>query len=141
MLFPGSPEKIHVSRLGLTKHVSGDLLFSEQTLNGLGISLADLRCKANAGCDFARYLKDDLEHRMHERFKDANPDAIHLYTRTDGKKYMFIAPLLCLQGLHLSDNACEGRDASRCYFTAGSERYLLYTFYVSTKTSGKSLVY
>jgi hypothetical protein len=133
IVFPGSPEKIYVSEHGLRKDEFHDLNFGEETADRLDLSLADLILKANAGCDFAQYLKDEIERDM---YRDTNPDAIHLYTQRAGD-HIVIEPLICLHDLHLPDDVCEGRDVSRCFVTSGSVNIRC----VLTTTSGKSLVY
>jgi hypothetical protein len=141
IVFPGSPEEIYVADLGPPEDPFGNLFFREQPRNGLGLSLTDLRLKANAGCDFAKYLKDDLEYGVHEKYRDANPDAIQLYTHQIYGGPMDFEALICLQSLHLQDDVFKGRDVSRCFVTAGSAGGSLYICCILSDTSGKSLAY
>lgn len=138
MVFPGSPEKIHVSRRGPQEDPFGDLRFHEETMNRLGLSLADLGLRANAGCDFSQHLRDEIEHKM---YRDADPDAIQLYVRPDDPRFISIKHLICLQALHLPENVFEGKNVSRCFVTAESHGDLLYIYCTLTKTSGKSFAY
>ncbi|RII10896.1 hypothetical protein CUC08_Gglean006897 [Alternaria sp. MG1] len=133
MVFPGSPEKIHVSRRGPQEDPFGDLRFHEETMNRLGLSLADLGLRANAGCDFSQHLRDEIEHKM---YRDADPDAIQLYVRPDDPRFISIKHLICLQALHLPENVFEGKNVSRCFVTAESHGDLLYIYCTLTKTSG-----
>ncbi|CAN9399222.1 unnamed protein product [Alternaria alternata] len=146
IVFPGSPERIYLTKLGPPEDLFGELYFIEVTRNFLGLSLADLRLGANAGCDFSQYIKDQIEHMIFKRFKDeterkiykdANPDAIQLYTQLYGfpVDYTGIELLICLQGLHLPHDACEGRDMSRCFVTSRS----VSVRYVLTRTLGDNL--
>ena len=139
IVFPGSPEEIHWSFMGAREDPLSNLRFHKVTMNRLGISLADLGLKANAKCDFAQYLKDYWEHRIHEKFRHTNPDAIHLYTHRNGE--IDIHPLICLQGLHLPDNVCGDMDVSRCFVNAASYGDPYHIRCVLIKTSGKSLLY
>ncbi|OWY55388.1 HET-like protein [Alternaria alternata] len=111
----------------------GNLHFREETLNRLGLCLADLRLKANAGCDFSQYLKDNIEDRMNI---DADPDAIQLYIRLEDYPRILIEPLICLQGLHLSDDIFGGKDVSRCFVTAASKGNRLWISCFLSDTSG-----
>ena len=155
IVFPGSPEKIYLIKLGPPEDLFGELYFIEVPRNFLGLSLADLRLGANAGCDFSQYLKDQIEHMIfkdekenkrfkdeieRKMYKDANPDAIQLYTQLYGFPTVdrtVIELLIYLQGLHLPHDVCEGRDMSRCFITSRSVSIR----YVLTRTPGKSLVY
>ncbi|KAH8632647.1 hypothetical protein IG631_11281 [Alternaria alternata] len=134
IVLPGSPEKIHISNIGSPGDPFSDLHFYEEDLNRLDLSLADLGIRANAGCNFSQYLKDNIEHKM---YKSADPNAIQLYTRQENDGYMIIEPLICLQSLHLQDEVLASKDLSRCFATTGSRGGLLYIYCVLTKTSGK----
>jgi hypothetical protein len=138
VVFPGSLEKIHTSYRGPPEDPFGNLHFREETLNRLGLCLADLRLKANAGCDFSQYLKDNIEDRMNI---DADPDAIQLYIRLEDYPRILIEPLICLQGLHLSDDIFGGKDVSRCFVTAASKGNRLWISCFLSDTSGKSFAY
>ncbi|KAF7672621.1 hypothetical protein GT037_009122 [Alternaria burnsii] len=132
IVFPGSSEKIHVSRMGSLEDPFSNLDFREKILTRLGLSLADLRLKANAGCDFSQYLKDEIEHKM---YKGADPNAIQLYIHLDCLS-IFIEPLICLQDLHLPDNVFEGRDVSRCFVSTGWHRGLPYIYCTLANITG-----
>lgn len=136
IVFPGRLEKIHISIIGPPEDPFDNLHFTDENRYRLGLSLMDLRLKANAGCDFSQYLKDEIEYKMH---RDANPDAVQLYTRLTDFHGMIIDPLICLQSLHYQDNILEGRDVSRCFVTAGSAGGSLYICCILSDTSGKSL--
>jgi hypothetical protein len=138
IVFPGSTEEIYVAYLGPPEDRFGNLDLQGKTLSRLGISLADLRLRANAGCDFAQYLKDDIEDRM---YKDADPDAIQLYIRLENYPRIIIEPLICLQGLHIPHDIFGGKDISRCFVTAASKGLGLCIFCFVSDTSGKSFAY
>lgn len=119
----------------------GNLDFREKNLNRLGLSLADLRLRTNAGCDFAQYLKDEVEYEVHEKYRDASPDAIQLYTHQSGSAFSSFEALICLQSLHLQDDVFKGKDVSRCFVTGREGGSLLIYCSLSHDTSGKSLAY
>ncbi|CAN9284467.1 unnamed protein product [Alternaria alternata] len=104
-------------------------------MNCLGLSWADLRLRANAGCDFTQYLKGELEHKV---YKDADPDTIQLYTQGRYRSFI-IEPLICLQSLHHQDDIFGGKDISRYFVTAGEEGDLLCIYCTLTKTLGDDL--
>jgi hypothetical protein len=138
IVFPGSSEIIHISERGPPEDPFGSLDFRVETANRLGLSLADLKLRANAGCDFSQCLQDEIEHKM---YRDANPDAIQLYIHLEYYRSIFIEPLICLQGLHLPDNVFEGRDVSRCFVSAGWHSRLLYMYCTLANITGKSYAY
>jgi hypothetical protein len=139
IVFPGIPEEIYVADLGPPEDPFGNLRFREKNSNRLGLSMADLRLKANAGCEFAQYLKDEIEHQM---YRNADPGAVQLYTHSLGiPDFIIIEPLICLQGLHLPEDVFGGKDVSRCFVTAGSDRGPLHIHCGLTTTSGKSFAY
>jgi hypothetical protein len=134
IVFPGSPEKIHTSRDCSPEYPLGNLDWLEKTVHCLGLSLADLRLKANAGCDLSQYLKDEIEHKM---YRDEDPGAVQLYVRTAKQgNIITIEPRIGLQDPHLPYDVFGGKDVSRGLVTAGYEIYCHLS-----NTSGKSFAY
>jgi hypothetical protein len=124
--------------MGSLEDPFGDLHFHEETMNRLELSLADLRLRATAGCDFSQYLKDEIEHRM---YRDADPDAIQLYMGFEYPPYVVIVAFICLEGLHLPNSIFEDKDASQCFVHAGSERRTLNIWVILTQASGMRFAY
>ena len=137
IVLPGNPEEILVSPRGSPEDPLHDMEFEDRKCNRLGLSLADLRLRAHAGCDFSKYLRDRVEGNV---YTNVVPNAVQLYTRFFEGSVVFYS-LICLQSLHPSGSASDGSDLSRCFVYAARRDDWPDIWAYLTTTSGKSPVH
>jgi hypothetical protein len=138
VVLPGIPEKIKVSYMGSPRDPINEMNFGDDdnNWNRLGLSLADLRSKANARCDFAQYLqgrwKDHIDGEL-------SPEAVQLFSSRHNSTIQFHL-LICLQRLHPSSSLSDGNDLSTHYIHAIGWKGRPTIRSELSKASGKSVV-
>lgn len=143
IVLPGEPEEIQQDDQNPWDTPLSGMRFSNEKVNRLGISLADLEEKSTGGCEFALYLRQRIEAVINERHnghKQPKPEAVQLFVFVTENKpgfyrsFAFYA-LVHLGAIHDPLTSTLEVDLNRCYARIG--RSAIYCHL--TADEGKSL--